>query len=125
MFLIPFVTRETCIDSSDSDVSEYSNSPTKRRRKGEASSSSSTAQELGSAISKSASMIEKTLMECEENEEKRHKSLLDIEERRLKIEEAKAESSMQAINGLTEAINQLATSIFALVSERSQPPGSK
>ncbi|XP_068655078.1 trihelix transcription factor ASR3-like isoform X3 [Aristolochia californica] len=107
-------------DSSDSDGSEFSSSPTKRRRMEETSTSSNTTHELRSAICKSASIIEKTLLECEEKEEKRQRELLSMEERKLKIEESKAEINLQAISGLTGAINQLANSIFALVSEKNQ-----
>ncbi|KAG9439490.1 hypothetical protein H6P81_019655 [Aristolochia fimbriata] len=108
-------------DSSDSDGSEFSTSPTKRRRREEVgASSNTTTNELCSAIRKSASIIEKALRECEEKEEKRHRELLSLEERKLKNEESKAEINLQAISGLTGAVNQLANSIFALVSEKNQ-----
>ncbi|XP_068655883.1 uncharacterized protein [Aristolochia californica] len=106
-------------ESSDSDGSEFSSSPTKRRRR-ETSTSSDTTYELCSAICKSASIIEKALLKCEEKEEKRHRELMSFEERKLKIEESKAEINLQAISGLTGAMNQLANSIFALVSEKNQ-----
>lgn len=117
--LIPYVLFETC-DSSDSDGSEYSNSPAKRRkRRGEGSSSTSSSQELSSAISKSASILSRALLVCEEKEETRHKELINMEERKLKIEELKTDISSQAITGLTAAVNKLATSILALASDRN------
>ncbi|XP_068655077.1 uncharacterized protein [Aristolochia californica] len=115
----PFST-DQALPPLDSDGSEFSSSPTKRRRMEETSTSSNTTHELRSAICKSASIIEKTLLECEEKEEKRQRELLSMEERKLKIEESKAEINLQAISGLTGAINQLANSIFALVSEKNQ-----
>lgn len=81
---------------SDSDTSEHSNSPAKRRRRrggggGGASSggsaSGSTSHEVGTAISKSASSIAEAIQACEERKERRHRDLLSLHERRLKIEE--------------------------------------
>lgn len=106
--------------SSDSDGSEHSNSSAKRRRKrGEGSSSTGAAHELSSAISKSASILSEALLACEEKEERRHRELINVEERKLKIEESKTDISRQGINGLTAAVNKLATSILALASDRN------
>lgn len=108
--------------SLDSDGSEYSSSPAKRRRRrrrGEGSSSTNATDDLTSAISKSASILSETLLACEEKEERRHTELLNVEERKLKIEESKTEIHRHAINGLTAAIDKLATSIVALVSDRN------
>ncbi|RWR81924.1 trihelix transcription factor ASR3-like protein isoform X2 [Cinnamomum micranthum f. kanehirae] len=106
----------------DSDGSEHSNSSAKRRRKrGEGSSSTGADHELSSAISKSASILSEALLACEEKEERRHRELINVEERKLKIEESKTDISRQAINGLTAAVNKLATSILALASERRNP----
>ncbi|KAL5977201.1 hypothetical protein ACLOJK_021543 [Asimina triloba] len=102
----------------DSDGSEYSNSPSKRRRKGEGGSSDPS-HELRSAISKSASILSEAMLACEEKEERRHKEMLRLEERKLRIEASNGEISMQAINALTTTINKLATSIMALVSEKA------
>ncbi|KAF8390928.1 hypothetical protein HHK36_023228 [Tetracentron sinense] len=111
----------TMCDSSDSDTSEYSGSPAKRRRRGEGTSrSSETSLEVGSAISKSASIIAEALQACEEKEEKRHRDLLSVQERRLKIEESRTEINREAINGMVDAVNKLANSILALVSEKNQ-----
>lgn len=137
-----FYRLEMC-DSSDSDTSEHPNSPAKRRRKapehhhhhqgtgtgtGTApttsasgrSNSSSSDQVVATAISKSASIIAEALQACEEREERRHRDLLILHEKRLKIEESKNEVNKQGINGLVEAINKLANSIQALASDRNQ-----
>ena len=114
-------------DSSDSDTSEYSDSPAKRRRRdgggegtsgGTATASGSTSIEVGSAISKSASIIAEAIQASEEREERRHQDLLNLLERRLKIEESNAE----IINGLVDAMNKLANSILALAADRTQTP---
>lgn len=125
-------------DSSDSDTSEYSDSPAKRRRGGggggegtsgaggaggttttaTATASGSTSIEVGSAISKSASIIAEAIQASQEREERRHQDVLNLLERRLKIEE----SNTEIINGLVDAINKLANSILALAADRTQQP---
>ena len=127
-----FHVLEMC-DSSDSDTSEYSDSPAKRRRRsgggGEGTSggiaSASTSNEVGTAISKSASIIAQAIQACDEREESRHRDLLSLHERRLKIEESNTEINRQGINGLVDAINKLANSILALASHKNQPSGPK
>lgn len=114
-------------DSSDFETSDHSDSPAKRRRKGsgsggEGTSGGGTAHEVGTAISKSASIIADALQASEEREERRHRELLSLHERRLRIEESKAEISRQGVNGLVDAINKLADSIHALASHNNQPP---
>lgn len=134
---------EIICGSSDSDASEYSDSPAKRRRRGgaegggsgdqqgtsagaTATASASTSQELGTAISKSASIIADALQSCEEREERRHRDLVSLHERRLKIEESKTEINREGINGLVDAINKLANSILALASSsKNQQSASK
>ncbi|XP_042501287.1 trihelix transcription factor ASR3-like isoform X2 [Macadamia integrifolia] len=92
----------------------------KRKRRGEGTSSSgNTSYEVGSAISKSASIIAEALQACEEKEEKRHRDLLNLQERRLKVEESKTEIDREGIHGLVDAINKLSSSIFALVSNKN------
>lgn len=56
------------------------------------------------------------IRESEERQERRHKEVVRMQERRLKIEESKAEINRQAMSGLVDAINQLATSLLALAS---------
>uniref|UniRef100_A0A2N9II00 Myb-like domain-containing protein n=1 Tax=Fagus sylvatica TaxID=28930 RepID=A0A2N9II00_FAGSY len=113
----------------DSDTSEHSDSPAKRRRKGGEShgegtsgtaNASSNSHEVGTAISKSASIIAEALQASEEREERRHRELLSLHERRLKMEESKTEISKQGIDGLVDAINKLADSIHALASHKNQ-----
>ncbi|ESR61976.1 hypothetical protein CICLE_v10017689mg [Citrus x clementina] len=134
---------QAAVPTVDSDTSEYSDSPAKRRRRGgtegggsgdqqgtsagaTATASASTSQELGTAISKSASIIADALQSCEEREERRHRDLVSLHERRLKIEESKTEINREGINGLVDAINKLANSILALASSsKNQQSASK
>ncbi|KAJ9168586.1 hypothetical protein P3X46_020088 [Hevea brasiliensis] len=115
----------------DSDTSEHSGLPAKRRRRrggsggggGESSgggASGSTPHEVGTAISRSASIIAEAIQACEERKERRHRDLLSLHERRLKIEQSMTELNRQGINGLVDAINNLANSILALASHKNQ-----
>ncbi|XVF25357.1 hypothetical protein REPUB_Repub13aG0206000 [Reevesia pubescens] len=112
----------------DSETSEYSNSPAKRRRRsggnGEGTSTGTTSannsNEVGTAISKSASIIAEAIQGSEERQERRHKDLVGLHERRLKIEESKTEINKRGIDGLVDAINKLANSILALASHKNQ-----
>ncbi|KAG7573731.1 Myb-like domain [Arabidopsis suecica] len=71
---------------------------------------------FGVALSRCTSVITQVIRESEERQERRHKEVVKLQERRLKIEESKAEINRQGISGLVDAINQLATSILALAS---------
>lgn len=139
---IIFHVFEIC-ERSDSDTSNHSNSQVKRRRRGggegggsggvggggegtsRAANTSSSSHEVGNAISKSASIIAEALQACDERQERRHRDLLSLHERRLKIEESKTEINRQDINGLVEAINNLANSILALASHSRNQSSSK
>lgn len=46
--------------------------------------------------------------------------MVDLHQRRLQIEESKAEINRQGINGLVDAINKLANSMLALAGHRNQ-----
>ncbi|KAF5176500.1 Myb/SANT-like DNA-binding domain protein [Thalictrum thalictroides] len=102
------VSAETT-ESSETDQSERVDSETKRRKK---------AKSVGSSILKSASVLAQTLMNCEEKKEKRHKDIIELEQRRLHIEEARNEVNRQGIAGLITAVNNLSGAIQALVSDR-------
>ncbi|KAJ0017016.1 hypothetical protein Pint_11624 [Pistacia integerrima] len=108
--------------------SHHSDSDTKRRRRnggeGTSTASGSASHEVGTAISKSASIIAEALQACEEREERRHKDLVSLQERRLRIEESKSEINKEGINGLVDAINKLANSILALASNKNQQSSS-
>ncbi|XP_049383789.1 uncharacterized protein LOC125848046 isoform X2 [Solanum stenotomum] len=129
---VPFTTM---CDSSDPDhSSEHSDSPAKKRRMrggGEGTSGTSkcninnSSQEVGSAISKSAAIIAEAIQSCEERGDRRHKELLSLHQRRLQIEESKAEINKEGINGLVDSINKLANSILALAGNKTQSTDPK
>ncbi|KFK36461.1 hypothetical protein AALP_AA4G127700 [Arabis alpina] len=99
-------------------------SPAKRRRTtpGETTAGGDGEAEevaVGAALSRSASVIAQVMKESDERQEMRHKEMVMMQERRLKIEESKAEVNRQGMNGLVDAISKLATSIHALASSSS------
>ena len=99
-------------DSSDNDGSEVPHASAKRRRV-------SSAHGLAPAMAESTIQITQTLMACEEKKDKRHMDILGVEEKKLRIEEAKTEMSKQGITGLINAVNNLANAILTLASDRS------
>ncbi|XP_051128986.1 uncharacterized protein LOC127249936 [Andrographis paniculata] len=123
------------LPTSDSETREQTDSPSKRRKRrggGGGVSSSGGDREttsggggggealgIGSAISRSASVIAEAIQSGEERQERRHRELLRVQERRLQIEESKAEIHRQGVNGLVDAINKLANSILAFAGNRT------
>ncbi|XP_010460958.1 PREDICTED: amyloid beta A4 precursor protein-binding family B member 1-interacting protein-like isoform X2 [Camelina sativa] len=123
--------------SSDSDTSEYSDtSPAKRRRTmptttagpsgggveaEEARRSKRDEEEttVAAALSRSVTVIANAIRESEERQDRRHKEVMSVQERRLKMEESSVEMNREGMDGLVEAINKLASSIFALASSSS------
>jgi len=71
---------------------------------------------VAAALSRSVSVIANAIRESEERQDRRHKEVMNVQERRLKIEESNVEMNREGMNGLVEAINKLASSIFALAS---------
>ncbi|GAB2220341.1 hypothetical protein Droror1_Dr00007986 [Drosera rotundifolia] len=134
----------------DSDTSEHSDSPVKRRRtispedrpghqqeqqehqaptgttktmgtrKPSAISSVEEYSAVGPAITRSATMIVEAIHASEESEERRHKEMMRFHERRIKVEESKVEIKRQGADGLARAINNLANSILTLSSHQIQ-----
>ncbi|GAA0150690.1 hypothetical protein Leryth_022929 [Lithospermum erythrorhizon] len=121
---LPFPRPLPIVGHVESDTSEHTESPSKRRRRGEGTSGAAAAggssNEVGSAISRSATIIAEALLAREDKEEKRHKELVSLHERRLQIETSKAEINRQGINGMVDAINKLANSILALAANKNQ-----
>ncbi|XP_077231392.1 uncharacterized protein LOC143864351 [Tasmannia lanceolata] len=73
---------------------------------------------IGSSIVKGATVLARTLMACEEKKEKRHRDLMELEERRVQMEEDRTEVNRQGIAGLITAVNNLSNAVHALVSDR-------
>ncbi|CAN6454383.1 unnamed protein product [Victoria cruziana] len=98
---------------------QHTNSPSKKRKTQEILIDDiNELDTLGSAISRSASIIADTLLACEENEEKRQRDLIHLEERRLRIEEASAEVNREGFNGLAGALAKLADSFHELTTHK-------
>jgi hypothetical protein len=72
---------------------------------------------LGSSVVRSATVVARTLVACEEKRERRHRELLQLEERRLRLEEERTEVRRQGFAGLIAAVNSLSSAIHALVSD--------
>ncbi|XP_031501086.2 trihelix transcription factor ASR3-like [Nymphaea colorata] len=106
----------------DLEGSEHSSSPSKKRKAQQKQVDNDELDTLGSAISKSASIIADTLLACEEKEEKRQRDLIHLEERRLRIEEANAEVNREGLNGIAGALAKLANSFHALTTHK-KPAG--
>ncbi|KAK1321502.1 hypothetical protein QJS10_CPA03g02507 [Acorus calamus] len=90
-------------------------SDTKKRRRNKPTSPGG-----GSSVVRGATVLAQTLLACEERREKRHRELLEVEERRLRLEEQRTEVHRQGISGLISAVNSLSGAILALVSDRKQ-----
>nr|BAH02612.1 sh4 homologue [Echinochloa crus-galli var. crus-galli] len=72
---------------------------------------------LGSSVVRSATVLARTLVACEEKRERRHREVLELEERRLRLEEQRTEVRRQGFAGLISAVNSLSGAIHALVSD--------
>ncbi|KAG6466562.1 hypothetical protein ZIOFF_075650 [Zingiber officinale] len=74
-------------------------------------------QRLGSSVVRSATVLARTLLACEEKREQRHRELVELEERRLRLEEDRTEMRRQGFAGLISAVNSLSGAIHALVAD--------
>ncbi|XP_010478580.1 PREDICTED: putative bifunctional UDP-N-acetylglucosamine transferase and deubiquitinase ALG13 isoform X3 [Camelina sativa] len=80
---------------------------------------------VAAALSRSVTVIANAIRESEERQDRRHKEVMSVQERRLKIEESSVEMNREGMNGLVEAINKLASSIFALASSSSSSSSAR
>ncbi|CAD6204781.1 unnamed protein product [Miscanthus lutarioriparius] len=72
---------------------------------------------LGSNVVRSAAVLARTLVACEEKRERQHREVLELEERRLRLVEERTEVRRQGFAGLVSAVNSLSSAIHALVSD--------
>lgn len=89
------------------DASEREDSDAKRRK----------VRNLGTSVVRGASVLARALLACEDRRSKRHRDLLDLEERRLRAEEDRTEMNREGLAGLIAAVNNLAGAVHALVSD--------
>ncbi|KAI4313423.1 hypothetical protein L6164_026407 [Bauhinia variegata] len=95
-------------ESSATEYSEDTDSESKRRK----------VRNLGSSIMRSATVLARALQSCEEKKERRHRELMELEHRRLEIEETRNEVNRQGIASLVAAVTNLSGAIQSLISER-------
>ncbi|TYJ49768.1 hypothetical protein E1A91_A01G158300v1 [Gossypium mustelinum] len=93
-------------DSSETESSENLDSKTKRKK----------VRKIGSSIMRSASVLAQTLKSCEENKEKRHQQVMELEQRRLQIEETRNEVNRKGITDLVAAMTNLSGAIQSLIA---------
>ncbi|KAF3779069.1 Trihelix transcription factor [Nymphaea thermarum] len=101
----PHISAEETTDSSET---EGSLEVKRRKTKG-----------LGSSIVESASVLSRALLACEDKKDKRHRAFLDMEERKLHMEESRTEMNRQGFAGLISAVNNLSSAIHSMASERN------
>ncbi|KAF8769227.1 hypothetical protein HU200_006731 [Digitaria exilis] len=95
-------------EEDDEGSSEDGEQPEPKRRR---------LNRLGSSVVRSATVLARTLVACEEKRERRHREVLELEERRLRLEEQRTEVRRQGFAGLVSAVNSLSSAIHALVSD--------
>ncbi|GMJ04504.1 hypothetical protein HRI_004119600 [Hibiscus trionum] len=93
-------------DSSETESSENMGSETKRKK----------VRKIGSSIMRSASVLARTLKSCEENKEKRHQQVMELEHRRLRIEETQNEVNRKGMTDLVAAMTNLSGAIQSLIA---------
>ncbi|XP_027364660.1 trihelix transcription factor ASR3-like [Abrus precatorius] len=94
-------------ESSGTEHSEDDDGSESKRRK---------VKNLGSSIMRSASVLARALRNCEEKKEKRHRELIELEQRRLQMEEARNEVHRQGIATLVAAVTNLSGAIQSLIN---------
>ncbi|PKU87767.1 hypothetical protein MA16_Dca019004 [Dendrobium catenatum] len=72
---------------------------------------------LGSSVVRGAAELARALVACEERKERRHRDLMELEERRLRMEENRTEMNRQAVAGLINAVNGLSAAVHSLVAD--------
>ncbi|XVF43511.1 hypothetical protein PTKIN_Ptkin02bG0045500 [Pterospermum kingtungense] len=97
-------------DSSETKSSENVGSETKRKR----------VRKIGSSIMHSASVLAQTLKNCEEKKEKRHQEVMELEQRRLQIEQTRNEVNGKGITDLVAAVTNLSGAIQSLIANHVQ-----
>ncbi|KAE9619326.1 hypothetical protein Lalb_Chr02g0151911 [Lupinus albus] len=92
--------------SKSTEQSDGDGSESKRRK----------IRNLGSSIMKSATVLARALRTCEEEKEKRHREMMELEQRRIQMEEARNEVHRQGIATLVAAVTDLSGAIQSLIN---------
>lgn len=93
-------------DSSGKESSENIDSETKRKK----------VRKIGSSLLRNASFLSQTLKSCEEKKEKRHQEVMELEQRRLQIEETQNQVNQKGITDLVAAMTNLSGAVQSLIA---------
>ncbi|KAD3639927.1 hypothetical protein E3N88_29150 [Mikania micrantha] len=94
----------------EGDEAENIENETKRRRMRD--------DDIGSSIINSTKLLSQTLKHYDDNKEKRHNQLMELEQQRLHLEETRNQVNRQGVAALITSINKLSDAIHALISEK-------
>lgn len=75
-------------------------------------------RDIGSSIVHGASSLARALKRCEEKKEKRHRELMELEEQRIRLDEAQNEAQREGVASLVAAVNNLSGAIQSLASDQ-------
>lgn len=64
-------------------------------------------------------MLATALLACEEKREKRHREVMELEERRLKMDSEKTDSARQDMIGLITAVHTLSGTLHGFISDNT------
>lgn len=78
---------------------------------------------LSGAIGRCAAILSEALESREAAEERRHREVMAVEERRGRARQARREAGEQCVAGLAAAVNQLAGSMLALAAAKHKDKG--
>ncbi|KAF0910035.1 hypothetical protein E2562_001275 [Oryza meyeriana var. granulata] len=81
--------------------------------------------DLGGAIGRCAAILSVALENREASEERRHREVMAVEERRGRARQARREAGEQCMAGLAAAVSQLAGSMLALAAKHRGPAAPK
>ncbi|XP_057425179.1 trihelix transcription factor ASR3-like [Lotus japonicus] len=95
--------------SEQSDQEENNGSESSKRRK---------VRNIGSSIMRSASVLARALRSCEEKKEKRHREMMELEQRRIQMEENRNEVHRQGLATLVTAVSNLSGAIQSFINSQ-------
>ncbi|KAJ8461591.1 hypothetical protein OPV22_034517 [Ensete ventricosum] len=104
--------------SAEMSESEENEGPATTTTTGEPDTKRRRLRRLGSSVVRSATVLARTMLTCEEKREQRHRELVELQERRLRLEEERTEVRRQGFAGLISAVDNLSGAIHALVADR-------
>ncbi|XP_071724299.1 uncharacterized protein [Rutidosis leptorrhynchoides] len=103
-------------DVSDESDSSGTESSEKLQETSDIQTKSKKLRKIGSSMVKGASVLAQTLNSGEEKKEKRHQEIMQLENRRLEIEEARNEVNQLGISNLVGAMTNLSGAIQSFMT---------